>query len=295
MKFERFCDHIYVLRTPFGAVTSAVTLVEGKEGCTLIDSGANDETVRSCILPALREFGADGRDMRRLLCTHTHGDHIGGHFMLKQLFPDMEIVVTERQAPKVADPLLYNIRIRSVYPAYSAPPSYGLRGVAADRVLMEGGRVAGLVSVPAAGHDDDCVGWLHEASGTLISGDALQGGGTETQGIALYFDLDAYRKTLERMEKIGAERILAAHDFRLAGAQAESSAACRAYIDCCRAVTEEYDRILHEIGSTGTPKAAEILIERTGGKMPEYLFLAMYTVDAHYSCTNMKRKEKVSQ
>ena len=123
MKFERFCDHVYVLRTPFGAVTSAVTLVEGKEGCTLIDSGANDETVRSCILPALREFGADGRDMCRLLCTHTHGDHIGGHFMLKQLFPDMEIVVTERQAPKVADPLLYNIRIRSVYPAYSAPPS----------------------------------------------------------------------------------------------------------------------------------------------------------------------------
>ena len=289
MKFNPITDDIYVLKTPFGEVTSAVTLLQTKEGLVLIDSGADDQTVREEILPALDELGAKKTDIRYLLCTHTHGDHIGGHHLLRQLYPKMRIVATQKQAVKLADPLAYNIRIRSVYPKYSAPPSYGLQGVAADIVMQDGDRIAGLQVVPAAGHDSDCVCWLDEASGTLITGDSLQGSGTDAQGIALYTDLRVYRETLERVASVGAERIVAGPDFRVSGEFAQGRASCAELVKRCYAVTEEYDRILRSLGKTDNISAAKELIRRTGGKMPQYLFLALYTVDAHFQYADSEK------
>lgn len=284
IRFISVGNEVYVLKTPFGQVTSAVTLVNGKEGAVLIDSGANDATVDECIVPALQDLGVRKGDIHYLLCTHTHGDHIGGHFRLKEIYPQAQIVATEEQAPKLADPLRFNIAIRSRYPRYSSPPSSGLRGVTPDLVLKGGERAGGLVCVPAPGHDTDSVCWLEEKSGTLVSGDSLQGGGTDTQGIALYFDLEMYRKTLKDLRGLGAAKIVAGHDFNVVGGLAQGKEESAAFIEKCRRVTEEYDAFLRTLKTRDPAVAARELIQKTGGKEPKYLFLAMYTVDAHFRC-----------
>jgi glyoxylase-like metal-dependent hydrolase (beta-lactamase superfamily II) len=55
------------------------------EGWTLIDCGiASDET--RALWTRLFESGLDGLPIRRLLCTHTHPDHVGSAHWLQQRF-----------------------------------------------------------------------------------------------------------------------------------------------------------------------------------------------------------------
>ena len=66
-------------------ILSRVGLWTEGEGWTLIDCGiASDET--RALWTRLFESGLDGLPIRRLLCTHTHPDHVGSAHWLQQRF-----------------------------------------------------------------------------------------------------------------------------------------------------------------------------------------------------------------
>src|SRR5688572_1653111 len=54
-----------------------VYLVEGDDGYTLIDSGWDNPTSWAALSDGLRRAGADVREVRRVLVTHLHHDHLG--------------------------------------------------------------------------------------------------------------------------------------------------------------------------------------------------------------------------
>ena len=57
-----------------------------------------------------------------------------------------------------------------------------------------------LLTYPLAGHTEDAIGLLDERTGTLLSGDGLQGAGVDKYRCSLA-NKDAYRETLERIKK----------------------------------------------------------------------------------------------
>jgi|SRR5665213_434376 len=65
---------------PVGPVNTF--LLESSEGCTLIDSGLPGSATK--VLQALGELGKQPTDVRHIILTHAHPDHIGSFAALKK-------------------------------------------------------------------------------------------------------------------------------------------------------------------------------------------------------------------
>ena len=282
MQFRKITNNLYLLEVPFCGIWTGVCLHIGKK-ITLIDSGPDSERVDACILPALSALGIGIGDVGLLLNTHTHGDHIGGHFRLKELNPDLQVVSTALGAEKLRDPLRYNIEIRQKFPQDSPAPSYGLKGVETDLILKDGESIDGLMLIETSGHDNDSVCFFETESGTLVTGDSLQQNGTDTQGMALYMYLDDYVNSIRKLQTLDLKKIVCGHPFNPLGAIADGESACREYLKECLALVGKYDDFIRSFYSRRQEihACARALIRTLHGKEPEHLFLALYTVSEH--------------
>ena len=282
-KFEEIQPGIYLLKVPFSGLWTGVVLVTGEENC-LIDSGATETDVDAYILPALAELNMSLSDIRWLLNTHTHGDHIGGHARIRAL-ADLKVATHSSSAPKVADPVPYAIQTRTKFPQHSPTPQCYLQGVAVDRVMQDGEIIAGrLQLIHTPGHDDDCVCWYDLKTKTLITGDSLQANGTPAQGVGFYKDLDAYLASAHRLQQFGAENILCGHEYDQIGWDIRGTEAVTQALQICADRPACYQDFIcqhYRAGVTDPVELATMLINQHGCGMPAKLFLALYTVTQH--------------
>lgn len=277
-------EDIYLLQVPFGAYWTGVTIIKGAEPM-VIDSGPSAEMVDKMILPALSEIGCCPEDLRYLVCTHTHGDHVGGHARLLACAASCKVVASAEQADKLKDPLAYAKRIRTRFPADSPPVQSALRGVRPDLLLENGALLGGrLRLIHAPGHDTDSVCWLDTVSGTLITGDSVQGEGAAGSGLAFYQSLSRYRDSLNALQNIEAQQWVSGHDYAPHGCLFKGPRAVREYLTDCLSVTERYDYRIRRLWNEGQRNTAELarrLVALEGRTPPPHLFLEMYTVTAH--------------
>ncbi len=281
--FKEPVPGIKILETPFGGLWSGVVLIKGRENI-LIDSGASTEIVDTCLIPALKNEDLEPGDIHWLLNTHCHGDHVGGHRRFREL-SNAKIATLRGSLDKMRYPLKYNKLIRASFPDYSPPASAGLQGLEPDILLDDNDTIAGrLQLIHTPGHDTDSVCWLDTTTNTLISGDSLQANGTILQGIGFYLDLKGYRNSLCRLQTLKIDNIITGHPYEPCGSSAIGTEKSAAYLRKCLYLTDTYDILIREIKRTGISEPAQIavqLIERLGGNLPEYLFLALYTVCEH--------------
>ncbi len=277
---EQFCEvfpGIHLLKVPFGPVWTGVVLLTGKENI-LIDSGATDGDVDRCIVPALEAMGLGIGDVRYLINTHSHGDHIGGNYRMRQL-GDFQVAAFEGAAPKVENPVPYAIATRTKFPEYSPVPQSSLQGVPVDIILADGEILADRLQVlHTPGHDDDCVCLLDLPTKTLITGDSLQGNGTVCQGVGFYKSLPDYLYTLDKLEGMNIEHVLCGHDYDGIGYVSDAPQTVLSY---CRSRVETYGAFVKEHKNKAPAEIAQALIEKHGCGMPERLFMALYTVTEH--------------
>lgn len=274
-QFEKIAENLYLLKVPFGPVWTGVVLASGKENI-LIDSSATDTDVEEIVVPALKAMGIE--KIHYLINTHSHGDHIGGNFKLRQLM-DFKVAAYIGAAPKIEDPVPYAIATRTKFPRYSPAPQSFLKGVKVDVILQDGDVLADRLQViHTPGHDDDCVCLLDLPTGTLITGDSLQGNGTVCQGVGFYKSLSGYLYTLEKLQKINIKTILCGHDYDGIGYLSCDPQKTLAY---CRSRVDAYGTFIKKHKSDEIATIAENLIQAEGCGMPERLFMALYTVTEH--------------
>lgn len=274
--FAEIASSIYLLKVPMGELWTGVYLVRRGRNI-LIDSGCNARDVDDVIVPALAQAGLTVADIGCLLCTHTHGDHIGGHARLKALGAGT-VGVWATGAEKIRDPLKYSKLIRAAFPEHSPLPPAVLDGVEPELILNDGDEVEGLQLIASPGHDTDCVCFFDPASGTLLTGDSLQGNGTDMQGCALYMDLPAYTSSLKRLETLPIRQVVTGHPYH--PWESECVAGKKAVTDCLE-LLKEYDAFLAGQANRDMADLAVALIRHLHGQVPGKLFLAMYTVREH--------------
>ena len=283
--FEQIAKDVYLLKVPFGPVWTGVVLLRG-ENNILIDSSATEKDVDAYVIPALKELGMELRDIHYLVNTHSHGDHIGGHARLRQL-GDFQVVSYTGSKPKVEDPVPYAIATRTKFPANSPAPQSFLKGVPVDIALEDGQVLANrLQLIHTPGHDDDCVCLLDLPTGTLITGDSLQADGTISQGVGFYKSLEDYLFTLEKLNTLPIRNILCGHDYVGIGYWMEGQPQVRKALDYCRERVTAYHTFIREHKTLPPVEIALALIRELGCGMPEYLFMALYTVTEHLKKEN---------
>ena len=283
-EFENIIGNIYLLKVPFGDSWTGVTLIKGSEN-VLIDTGSRGDDIDEYIVPALRGLGLELTDIAWLTNTHSHGDHIGGYSRIKELCPNLRIAASETDAANVENPAALAIRIHTRFPEYSPAPQSYLKGVKVDRVLADGEElIPGLRVIQTPGHDMGCVCWFEEETRTLITGDSVQGGGTPTQGIGFYQDLDIYRGSMEKLLALGAENIICGHDYDKIGSVIRGTENVEKALRLCLDITDTYQEYVDKKLDAGITNAGEIavdMINDIGCGMPPKLFMAVYTVTGH--------------
>jgi glyoxylase-like metal-dependent hydrolase (beta-lactamase superfamily II) len=140
-------------------------LVREHDGLTLIDT-----SLRGSAELILRVAEALGSPIRRILVTHPHVDHVGSLDVLRSLLPDVEIMMSERDA-------------RLMRGDFSRGPdeptgrllraSFARTNTAPTHTLLEGQRVGSLEVLNAPGHTPGQLALMDTRDLSLICGDAF--------------------------------------------------------------------------------------------------------------------------
>jgi glyoxylase-like metal-dependent hydrolase (beta-lactamase superfamily II) len=141
---------------------------------TLIDMGIASSGKK--VIAALRSIGSDPSQVTRLMLTHCHPDHAGGAaYVAKKTGRPVDVHADDAQyvrsgtQPDV-DP---SSRIGRLFRKLPEPK---VEKVAVGEELTDGQVVpfaGGIRVIHTPGHSPGHASYLHEASGTLITGDAI--------------------------------------------------------------------------------------------------------------------------
>ena len=190
-----------------------VYLLQTEDGPALFDCGPS-----SC-LEALRrrldEQGVGLTDIRHLLLSHIHLDHAGAAGVLVREHPALQVHVSEIGAPHLVDPSRLESSARRLYGDTFDPLWGELAPVPEANVHVTGERVLDLDCFPSPGHASHHVCYV-DADGTLYAGDAA-GVRIKPSGHVLPvspppdIDVDAWRRTLDEIERRGPKRLALIH------------------------------------------------------------------------------------
>ena len=146
-----------------------VLLLAGEDGWTLVDTGLEGiSAIR--IRSALRSLGAGPLDLRRIVLSHHHPDHVGGLPGVLAWAPAAEvwapageamIIAGSQPADRMRNPLLRTGQVARRGPTARV-----------TRTLTEGDRVAGFDVVATPGHTLGHIS-LRRDDGVLFTGDAF--------------------------------------------------------------------------------------------------------------------------
>ena len=188
-------------------------LLETEDGPALFDCGPS-----SCVgalKAGLRARGLELSDVRHLLLSHIHLDHAGAAGVLVREQPQLRVHVSELGAQHLVDPSRLEASARRLYGDTFDDLWGELVAVAEGNVHVVGDNVVGLECFPTPGHASHHVCYL-DPNGTLYAGDAA---GVRIQPHRAVlpptpppeFDLDAWLRTLDEIERRSPERLALVH------------------------------------------------------------------------------------
>lgn len=151
-----------------GLMMGRVYLIEDEDGLTLIDSSISNAGGK--ILKQLREAGHKAEDVKRILITHAHPDHMGGLVDIHKA-SGAEVWCHELEKPVVEGE--QSIARKS---SGMSPPDTKFAHVPVSRSLQDKDHLpilGGLQVIFTPGHAPGHISFWHEERRLLIVGDTI--------------------------------------------------------------------------------------------------------------------------
>lgn len=141
-------------------------LVREEDGMTLVDTCQQGSA--GAILQSVGYLPAE---IRRIVLTHAHLDHLDSLDALAQQIPEVEIIVSKREARLLEgdfslDPEEPQAIIRGDFSPCVAKPT---------RLVEEGDRIGSLQVIATPGHTPGSMALFDPRNGAVLAGDAFQG------------------------------------------------------------------------------------------------------------------------
>jgi glyoxylase-like metal-dependent hydrolase (beta-lactamase superfamily II) len=205
----RLTDRLHQLTFPFTVVTPGgpahrfvnAFIVEDAAGLALIDAGVRGST--DAVFSYLHELRRSPGDVKQLLLTHAHPDHIGGAQSLCAAC-HCEVLIAAAERAWVEDTARQN-RERPV-PGFDALVEGPVKvdGELVDRQRLSlGSAVVEVLAAP--GHSPGSCAFFFRGEGVLVTGDALPVPGD----MPIYDDFTQAVRSLERLRALeGVELLL---------------------------------------------------------------------------------------
>lgn len=189
-------------QTPNGVLTRSayVFLVTGAQGACLIDAGI--APLRQEIIGFATDCGQGRGDIKEILITHAHADHMGALRGLQSYY-GCPVAASARAAVWIED-------VERQFRERPVPRFHELveGSVKVDRTLADGDRTelggSTLMACAVPGHDPGQLAFFHEQDGVLFSADSIPIPGE----MPIYEDAAAEARSLCRMRALPGVRVL---------------------------------------------------------------------------------------
>jgi len=195
-------------------------LIKGEKGTVLIDAGGIGTGEQ--VLALMDELQLPHSDLRLLLLTHAHADHVGAAKVLVDATGCLVAVHRYGARPLRDISLMYwdfmqsfpeqfptSDKMERMYHAIVDDPVNPDIQFAGDHFKVDFGDVS-FVAKSAPGHSFDSTCFYEPNKRWLFTGDSLHGGGLEVEP-PCYRNVAMYLDTLERMSNLPVDRLFAAH------------------------------------------------------------------------------------
>ncbi len=155
------------------------------------------------IVAYLEQIGRKPADIDLLVHTHSHPDHIGGSFAIREA-SGCRVAAYVAAKPWIEDiDLQYRLRpTGTFYQLVSKPVPVDQVLNDGDAIHLAGGRRLRVVHTP--GHSVDSMSLLDEQDGVLFTGDAIPLAGDRP----LYDDVPAQVASLRKLKALGGVKVL---------------------------------------------------------------------------------------
>jgi glyoxylase-like metal-dependent hydrolase (beta-lactamase superfamily II) len=214
-------------------------LVDTADGIALFDCGPATTLPR--LRAALAERGLEPADVHDLFLSHIHLDHAGAAGTLVREHPGLNVWVSERGAPHLADPSRLEASARRLYGDAFDTLWGELAAVPEGNIRIADGDVLGWEAFPAPGHASHHVAYFRD--GTVLAGDAC---GIRPQPASYVLplspppdiDLEAWHATIGEVERREPERLALTH-FGIATGVPDHLARLRSELDRWAGLVQE--------------------------------------------------------
>jgi glyoxylase-like metal-dependent hydrolase (beta-lactamase superfamily II) len=182
-------------------------LINGKE-LTVIDTGTSGNAQKT--VEYIQKLGYQPTDVKTIILTHFHMDHMGSSKELKDL-TNAKVAVHTEDADYVSGkkplPKPKNILFRAVSSFVKPVP------VQVDVILKEGDKIAGLVVIHTPGHTPGSIMLLDEERKVLFAGDTLRYDGKKVSGAPEQFSTDPnqIRESIAKASTLNFDVMLPGH------------------------------------------------------------------------------------
>jgi glyoxylase-like metal-dependent hydrolase (beta-lactamase superfamily II) len=185
-----------------------VYLVINGEELTVIDTGTSGNAQK--IVGYVQKIGHQPSDVKTIILTHFHMDHMGSAKELKAL-TNAKVAVHTEDADFVSGkkplPKPKNILFRAVSSFVKPAP------VEVDIILKEGDKIAGLTVFHTPGHTPGSIVLLDEERKVLFAGDTLRYDGKKVSGAPEQFSIDSnqVRESIAKVSTLNFDVMLPGH------------------------------------------------------------------------------------
>lgn len=222
---------IHPLASPWGRFHLYSFFIDAPEPA-IVDTGIASSP-RDGMAPALEALGRRIEDVRWILLTHGHIDHVGGaHALWEMTGRKAEVVIHEADAPMLRSRRAHVEEYAAGRGRYLDDPQGEAKVSAAGEAvisgemeptrLVRGGEVLSLggdVSVSVhhiPGHTPGSVAYVVDGQRSVFVGDAVQVHGA-ANGFPGFVDPTAYRRSLEHLrDEVRPQHLYLGHPYRRA-------------------------------------------------------------------------------
>ena len=185
-----------------------VYLVINGQELAVIDTGTSGNAQKT--VAYIQKLGYQPTDVKTIILTHFHMDHMGSAKELKDL-TNAKVAVHAEDADYVSGkkplPKPKNILFRAVSSFVKPVP------VQVDVILKEGDKIAGLVVIHTPGHTPGSIMLLDEERKVLFAGDTLRYDGKKVSGAPEQFSTDPnqIRESIAKASTLNFDVMLPGH------------------------------------------------------------------------------------
>jgi glyoxylase-like metal-dependent hydrolase (beta-lactamase superfamily II) len=191
-----------------------------RDGLTVIDTGLSAGSGKKILSYIRNTLYREPAEIKTIIITHFHLDHIGGVTTLKNAAPGAKVAIGTEDAGyvsgQIALPVYPGIRgfLLRIAGAIMTPGVFS-----ADILLHDGDRIDGFLCIHIPGHTPGSMGIYDERTTTLFAGDLLRYDGISiTEGPALFsMDLNGSRRSIQKIASLDFDILLTGHGVPLRG------------------------------------------------------------------------------